>query len=42
MRDYEKPYIIEETIEIDDIIAISNGGSTDADNGDKVPATDLW
>ena len=42
MREYEKPYIIEETIEIDDIIAISNGGSGSAENGEKVPATDLW
>lgn len=42
MREYEKPYIIEETIEIDDIIAISNGGSGSIDNGEKVPATDLW
>lgn len=42
MKEYEKPYLIEEQIEIDDIIAISNGGSGSANDGEKVPASDLW
>lgn len=42
MREYNKPYIIEEEIEIADIIAISNGGSGNAESGEKVPASDLW
>lgn len=42
MQQYEKPIIIDDVIEIEDIIAISNNGSTSIENGEKVPATDLW
>lgn len=42
MKRYEKPVINEEILEIEDIIAISNNGSTSIENGEKVPATDLW
>ena len=42
MKEYEKPYLIEDEIEIADIIAISNGGSGSAENGEKVPASELW
>lgn len=42
MKEYEKPNIIEEIIEIEDIIAISNGGEGSLDDGKKIPASDLW
>ena len=42
MQQYEKPIIIDDVIEIEDIIAISNGENIDAGDGPKVPATDLW
>ncbi len=43
MRDYIKPYIEDEEIEIEDVIAISNGGKGDADTGGKVEdVTKIW
>ncbi len=43
MREYQKPIIIEETIELEDVVALSNGGSGDADsNGLKVTPDQIW
>lgn len=47
MKEYLKPYIEEETIELEDIIAVSGGvksvGVDDTDGGIiEDPVTDLW
>lgn len=42
MKEYNKPFIQDEEILIEDVIAISNGGDTDASDGFKIPSTDLW
>ena len=40
MEKYVQPTIIEETLEVVDIIAVSNGG--DGNGANEVSANDLW
>lgn len=40
MKQYEKPMIIEDELELVDVIAVSNGG--DGKNGMSIDADDLW
>lgn len=43
MKEYLKPYIEEELIEIEDVIAASNGGIADIDSaGSEESAETLW
>ena len=43
MREYLKPSIEEEVIELDDVIAASNGGKGDVDkDGDSVAVGNIW
>lgn len=43
MREYTKPYIEDETIELEDIIAVSSGEEGDVGSGGQEgDATKLW
>ena len=43
MRDYIKPSIEEELLELEDVIAVSAGQEGDSDSdGDSGALTDLW
>ena len=42
MKKYEKPIIIEEEIELEDIIAVSSGGSGTVDDGTGTPGTGVF
>lgn len=43
MKEYLKPFIEDEEIELEDVIAASNGGSGDVDTaGVEDPVTSLW
>lgn len=43
MREYLKPFIEDEEIELEDVIAASNGGAGDVDSdGLSDDASDLW
>ena len=40
MKEYKKPIIEDENLEIDDVIAVSNGG--DGDGKNVFSANDFW
>ena len=40
MKNYEKPILFEENLDIVDIIAVSNGG--DGNNANSISADNLW
>ena len=43
MKNYIKPFIEEEEIELEDVIAASNGGEGNVDNGGQAGnVSDLW
>lgn len=43
MKEYLKPYIEDEEIELEDVIAASNGGAGNADlDGDEDSIDNLW
>lgn len=43
MKEYIKPFIKDEDIELEDVIAASNGGEGDVDtSGQEKSVTDIW